>query len=139
MPDVGFRKWLGISYDLMEDDRAEISLAITDEMRNQRGVVQGGVIASVIDVAMGTAAASGNYDTRKRPLATLELKVNYLAPATGDRMSATADVIRMGGRTIVVRCDVFRGDGEICATGLGTFMIRRVHPTDPKEMPAPQG
>jgi len=139
MPDVGFRKWLGINYDSMEDDRAEISLTVTDEMRNQRGVVQGGVIASVIDVAMGTAAGGGNYDTRKRPLATLELKVNYLSPATGDRLSATADVVRMGSRAIVVKCDVFRGDGEICATGLGTFMIRRVHATDPKDMPAPKG
>ena len=139
MPDVGFRKWLGVSYDVMEDDHAEISLVVKDEMRNQRGVVQGGVIASVIDVAMGTAAASGNYDTRKRPLATLELKVNYLAPATGDRMSATADVVRMGSRSIVVRCDVFRGDGEICATGLGTFMTRRPHPADPDAMPKPKG
>lgn len=139
MPDVGFRKWLGINYDSMEDDRAEISLTVTDEMRNQRGVVQGGVIASVIDVAMGTAAGGGNYDTRKRPLATLELKVNYLSPATGDRLSATADVVRMGSRAIVVKCDVFSGDGEICATGLGTFMIRRVHATDPKDMPAPKG
>jgi acyl-CoA thioesterase len=139
MPDVGFRKWLGINYDAMEDGHAEISLAITDDMRNQRDVVQGGVIASVIDVAMGTAAGGGNYDTRKRPLATLELKVNYLAPATGDTMSATADVIRMGSRAIVVKCDVFRGDGELCATGLGTFMTRRVHATDPDGMPPPKG
>lgn len=58
MPDVGFRKWLGINYDAMEDGHAEISLAITDDMRNQRDVVQGGVIASVIDVAMGTAAGA---------------------------------------------------------------------------------
>lgn len=139
MPDIGFRKWLGIEYEVMEDGHAVISLAVTDEMRNQRGVVQGGVIASVIDVAMGTAAAGGNYDTRKRPLATLELKVNYLAAATGDRLTAKADVVRAGSRTIVVRCDVFRGDGELCATGLGTFITRRVHATDPDAMPPPAG
>jgi acyl-coenzyme A thioesterase PaaI-like protein len=63
--------------------------------------------------------------------------VNYLTAATGDRLTATADVIRMGSRSIVVKCDVFRGDGDICATGLGTFMTRRVHPTDPKDMPKP--
>jgi uncharacterized protein (TIGR00369 family) len=139
MPDVGFRKWLGVRYDVMEDGHAEISLDITADMRNQRDVVQGGVLAAVIDMAMGTAAGGGNYDTRKRPLVTLELKVNYLTAATGDSIRAVADVIRMGSRSIVVRCDVFRADGEICATGLGTFMTRRVHPTDPKDMAPPAG
>lgn len=139
MPETGFRKWLGVEYLVMEDGHAEIALDVTDDMRNQRKVVQGGVLAAVIDVAMGTAAAGGNYDTRKRPLATLELKVNYLQAATGDRLTATADVVRAGSRTFVVRCDVFRGDGEICATGLGTFMTRRVHPSDPVGMAEREG
>ena len=139
MPDEGFRKWLGVRYEHMEDGHAVVAVDITDDMRNLRGVVQGGVIAAIVDIAMGTAAAGGNYDTRLRPLATLELKVNYLAAATGDRLSARADVIRAGSRTSVVRCDVFKQDGEICATGLGTFMIRRVHETDPGDMPPPKG
>ncbi len=137
MPDVGFRKWLGVEYEVMEDGHAVVGLNITDEMRNLRDVVQGGVVASLIDIAMGNAAGGGNYDTRRRPVVTLELKVNYLAAATGDRLTATADVIRAGARTSVVRCDVFRGDGEICATGLGTFISRRVHKSDPNDMPTP--
>ncbi len=139
MPDEGFRKWLGVRYEHMEDGHAVVAVDITDDMRNIRKVVQGGVIAAIIDVAMGTAAAGGNYDTRLRPLATLELKVNYLAAATGDRLIAKADVVRAGSRTSVVRCDVFMENGEICATGLGTFMTRRVHASDPKDMPAPKG
>ena len=139
MPDEGFRKWLGITYEIMEDDHAVISLAVRDEMRNLRKVVQGGVLAGIIDVAMGTAAAGGNYDTRKRPMVTLELKVNYRAAATGNRLTAKADVVRAGARTSIIRCDVYREDGEICATGLGTFMTRRVHPSDPDGMPVPTG
>lgn len=139
MPDVGFRRWLGVEYEAMEDGHAVIGVAVTDDMRNQRGVVQGGVLAALIDVAMGTAAGGGNYDTRKRPVVTLELKVNYLAAATGDRLTARADVIRAGARTSVVRCDIFAADGTHCATGLGTFISRRIHPTDPEDMPAPPG
>ncbi|MGI9520438.1 MAG: PaaI family thioesterase [Hyphomicrobiaceae bacterium] len=134
MPDEGFRKWLGLDYEVMKDGHAVVSLSVTDEMRNLRGVVQGGVIAALIDVAMATAAAGGNYDTRRRPLATLEMKVNYLAAATGNRLTAVADVVRAGSRTSVTRCDVFFGESEICAAGLGTFMVRRVHPTDPSNM-----
>ena len=137
MPDVGFRKWLGVDYEVMEDGHSVVGLNITDDMRNMRDVVQGGVVASLIDIAMGNAAGGGNYDTRIRPVVTLELKINYLAAATGDRLTAKADVIRAGARTSVVRCDVFREDDEICATGLGTFISRRVHATDPKDMPKP--
>lgn len=139
MPDEGFRKWLGVEYEVMEDGHAVVGLNVTDDMRNLRGVVQGGVIAALVDIAMATAAAGGNYDTRKRPMATLEMKVNYLAAATGDRLTGIADVIRAGSRTAVVRCEIHDGKGEVCAAGLGTFMTRRVHETDPKGMATPKG
>lgn len=139
MPDEGFRKWLGVEYEVMEDGHAVVGLDITDDMRNLREVVQGGVLAALIDIAMATAAAGGNYDTRLRPMATLEMKVNYLAAATGPRMTATADVIRAGSRTSVVRCEIHDVKGNVVAAGLGTFMTRRVHKTDPDGMAAPKG
>ena len=59
MPEEGFRKWLGVDYEVMEDGHAVVGLTVTDDMRNPRGVVQGGVVAALIDVAMATAAAGG--------------------------------------------------------------------------------
>lgn len=139
MPDEGFRKWLGVEYEIMEDGHAVVGLTLTDDMRNLRGVAQGGIVAALIDIAMATAAAGGNYDTRKRPMATLEMKVNYLAAANGPRLTATADVVRAGSRTSVVRCEVADNEGAVCAAGLGTFMTRRLHPTDPAGLEAPKG
>lgn len=139
MPDEGFRKWLGVEYEVMEDGHAVVGLTLTEDMRNLRGVAQGGIVAALIDIAMATAAAGGNYDTRKRPMATLEMKVNYLAAANGPRLTATADVVRAGSRTSVVRCEVYDAHGDVCAAGLGTFMTRRLHPTDPAGLEAPKG
>ncbi len=139
MPDVGFRKWLGVDYEIMEDGHAVVGLTLTDDMHNPRGVAQGGIVAAIIDVAMATAAAGGNYDTRLRPMVTLEMKGNYLAAANGPRLTATADVVRAGSRTSVVHCEVVDATGSVCAAGLGTFMTRRVHVTDPKGMEAPEG
>ena len=102
MPDEGFRKWLGVDYEVMEDGHAVVGLTLTDDMRNLRGVAQGGIVAAVIDIAMATAAAGGNYDTRKRPMATLEMKINYVAAANGPRLTATADVIRMRAMALSV-------------------------------------
>lgn len=132
VPDVGFRKWLGLDYEVMEDGHAVVSLRLDADKRNLRDVAHGGVVASLIDVAMGTAAAGGNYDCRKRLVVTLEMKVNYLAPATGDKLTAVADVVRAGSRTSVVRCEVRTDAGEVCAVGLGTFITRRPHANDPE-------
>jgi uncharacterized protein (TIGR00369 family) len=139
MPDEGFRKWLGLDYEVMEDGHAVVGLDIRDDMRNLRQVVQGGVIAALVDVTMATAACGGNYDTRIRPMTTMEIKVNYTAPATGDRLTGTADVVRAGARTSVVRCEIRREDGEVCAAGLGTFMVRRPHKSDPEGMTVLEG
>lgn len=125
MSDVGFRKWLGLTYEVMEDDYAVVSLELNDDKRNVRDVAHGGIVASLIDVAMGTAAAGGNYSTRQRYVVTLELKVNYLAPARGSKLTATAKVVKGGARTFVVECRVVTDSGEECAMALGTFITRR--------------
>lgn len=139
MPDEGFRKWLGVEYEVMEDGHAVVGMNLKDEMRNLRGVVQGGAVAALIDVGMATAASGGNYDNRRRPMVTLEMKINYLAPATGDRLTCISEVVSAGSRTAVVRCEVHTDQGKVCAAGLGTFMTRRVHATDPAGMAPPAG
>src|SRR3546814_17812777 len=107
MPDVGFRKWLGLNYREMADGHAVVSIELDEDKRD---VAHGGIVASLIDVAMGTAAGGGNYDTRRRLVVTLELKVNYLAPATGGTLIATAAVVRAGSRT-ADRTSVVAGKG----------------------------
>ena len=67
----------------------------------------------------------GNYSTRQRYVVTLELKVNYLAPARGSKLTATAKVVKGGARTFVVECRVVTDSGEECAMALGTFITRR--------------
>ena len=133
-PDVGFRRWLGIQYRETTDRRAVIVLPLDNEKRNISGVAHGGIVASLIDIAMGTAASGGNYRTRSRLVVTLEMKINYVAPAAGDELVATADVVHLGGRTSVVRCEVVNGKGKICAVGLGTFIVRRPHQHDPEHL-----
>ena len=139
MPDEGFRKWLGVEYEVTEENHAVVGMPVREEMRNLRGVVQGGAVAALIDVGMATAASGGNYDTRLRPMVTLEMKINYLAPATGERLTCVSDVISAGSRTAVVRCEVLTGEGKVCAAALGTFMTRRVHATDPAHLTPPSG
>lgn len=134
MSDIGFRRFLGIQYREKNDRRAVVVLPIDEDKRNIRGVAHGGVVASLIDIAMGTAASGGDYQTRSRLVVTLEMKVNYLAPAVGAELTATAEVLHLGRRTIVVRCEVLTDTGKICAIGLGTFITRPPHENDPDHL-----
>ena len=57
---------------------------------------------------------------------TIELKMNFLAPAKEGELTATARVISLGGRIIVANMEVLDQEETIIAAGLGTCM--RVRP-----------
>jgi len=48
-------------------------------------------------------------------------------------------VVGAGSRTAVVRSEIVNDQGTVCAVGLGTFMTRRVHATDPEGVSPPKG
>lgn len=101
----------------------EITVDKQDFMARPAGMFNGSVIASLIDVSSGYAAAAAkavdSYFT------TVELKVNYLNPAIGDQLIAKAQVIKNGKVLSVVRVDVFarqQGKETLAATSLVTMM-----------------
>ena len=57
---------------------------------------------------------------------TVELKINLLAPARGERLIARGRVERAGRRLTVARSDVYSvagGSETHVATAMGTFMV----------------
>src|SRR5918995_7149201 len=96
---------LGIGIDLMEPDRAVLSMPFTDALPTLGDVVHGGAISSLIDTAAAAAAWSG-ADVPDRPLAsTVGITVDFLAPARGQGVTADARVVRRGGSGLCF-CDV---------------------------------
>src|SRR6202040_3441913 len=79
----------------------------------------GGVIASLIDVAGDFALVmlvGGGVPT-------INLRIDYLRPAGGDNLRATASV-RRAGRTIgVVDIDVTDGSDRLVAIGRGCYSM----------------
>jgi uncharacterized protein (TIGR00369 family) len=101
----------------------EIIIPKQDFMTRPAGMFNGSTIASLVDVSAGYAAASAkptdSYFT------TVELKVNYLNPATGDFLVAKAIVIKSGKVLTVVRSDIYSLKEEqesLVATSLVTMM-----------------
>jgi uncharacterized protein (TIGR00369 family) len=91
-----------------------LELPFRDDLCQQRGFLHGGVTTAIADSAAGYAAFT-LMPARSSPL-TVELKINLLAPAVGERFFATANVIRSGKTLSVVEADVVAEAGGVRKT-----------------------
>ncbi len=73
------------------------------DLVNAAGMLQGGVVATLIDVAGGVAAARASST---RTVFTSDLTVHYLAAGRVGPVRAVADVLRRGDRAVVVEVRV---------------------------------
>lgn len=115
-----FSLLLGAELLEFEAGRAVLAISVRDELLQQHGFVHGGVVSYLIDNAITFAGGSVLGEN----VVTAEFKVNYLRPALGQRLVATAVVESTGRRLAVCRCEVvsFGSDGGVrCAVGLGTI------------------
>lgn len=118
---MSFTDDLGISKVDMDGGVATVELDAGERHLNPAGTVHGGVLASLIDTAMGAAVFSdADADGEGRP-ATIELKVSYLEPGAMGRLRCTARVRKSGRRITIVEAEVQDLDGEAIALATGTF------------------
>ena len=119
----GMMKLFGAKANITSDGYFEISVSKQSFMMRPAGMFNGSTIATLVDISSGYAAASATHQNSY--FTTVELKINYLNPALGDKLIARAQVIKNGKRLSVVRTDVFTGQdkGEaLVATSLVTLM-----------------
>lgn len=114
---------LGATMDEAAEGRVVISASIAPHVLQQQGAAHAGLAFSIGDSAAGYAALSTLPEGAE--VVTVEMKINLLAPAVGDRLVAEGRVIRAGRRIVVVGSEVFaegaKGRKHI-ATMLGTMV-----------------
>jgi acyl-coenzyme A thioesterase 13 len=87
-------------------------LLVEDRHTNHRGTIQGGLLSTFVDFAMGRAIEADAEDGKDR--ATVSLTVDYLKPATpGDWVEARTRVERVGGTLAFADCSLVVGEKEI--------------------------
>ncbi len=114
---------LGIEIVETGPGRIRCRLPIHDRLNSGVGVVHGGAVVSLVDHALSLAV----YPLVEvgRWVATLEFKINYLAPVKLDvgEIVADAEVLSFRKRVATVRIEV-RAKGELVASAQGTGYIR---------------
>lgn len=123
--DHGYLSWLDLRLESIERGRVEMRVPANEDLRNPGpgGSVHGGIAATLIDTASGFALRTTFEDPTNARLATTDLDVSYLRPATGD-LAVEAEVLRAGGRTGVTDV-VVESDGETVAVGRTTYRLFR--------------
>jgi uncharacterized protein (TIGR00369 family) len=99
---------------LIDEDRDELVLGLQTEERhaNHRGTVQGGLLSTFADFALGRAIENDAEDGKDR--ATVSLTVDFLKPAMpGDFIESRTKVDRVGGTLSFADCSLCVGDKEI--------------------------
>jgi uncharacterized protein (TIGR00369 family) len=116
----GFAGRLGVRVEDADDGSSRIAFEVTDEHLNPAGTLHGGVLATLVDTAMGTAVrtATGDDDVP----ATSQLTVTYLRPGTTGPLEVTARVRTKGEHLTVCEAEVEQ-DGKAIGHAVATFAL----------------
>jgi uncharacterized protein (TIGR00369 family) len=119
---------LGISLDELERGRTVFSVVADEMHENPMGTMHGGIVATLVDTAMGCAVASTLSATES--FTTLELSTNFVRAITRTtgRVFAEGRVVHGGGRIVTTEARVYDDAGNLYAHAKSTCMILRSAP-----------
>jgi uncharacterized protein (TIGR00369 family) len=108
-----FAASLGISVEAVGEGTVGLRLEAHPAHTNLQGTVHGGVVATLADTAAGLAVRSAIPAGSR--IVSVNLDVQFLAPATVGVLTATGRVVRSGRRIAFAEADVTDAAGVVVA------------------------
>lgn len=128
-PPVG--SLIGVNGMTVEKGKVSIGFDPAEFHYNTMGTVHGGVIATVIDIVMGSAAHSTLKAEQGFTTLTLELKYHRAVTAKSGRLTATAEVVTRGREIVTAEAKLVDKSGRLFANATSTLMILRMPSVPP--------
>jgi uncharacterized protein (TIGR00369 family) len=119
-----FMALLGVELVRVEPGFGELHLPWREVLLQQHGYFHGGAIAGLLDSAAGFAAYS--LMPADAGILTVEYKLNFVAPGTGERIVARGEVLKPGRTLTIVRADAYGvsdGKEKLCCASQQTLMM----------------
>jgi len=105
----------------LTEDSCTISIPITPAIHNPLNMPHGGILAVILDTAMGTLAT---YSVAEEfAVVTTNLSINYIAAAKEGNLHASAKFSHKGRRTMVIEGEIMDDHGKKIAIGTGSFFV----------------
>jgi acyl-CoA thioesterase len=113
----------GLHLTAVTNDGVELLLDSPPEFRNAFGSIHGGVLATALDSALLQAVRVHTPGLFHQ--STLEIKINFLRPASEPTARVEASALHVGRRTGVARATAFTSNGKPIVAAQGTIHIER--------------
>ncbi|ATA19749.1 thioesterase family protein [Gibbsiella quercinecans] len=131
-----FNQELGLELHHFSDDGVELHFANQPKLVGNaaQGILHGGAIAAVLDVAAGLACVSSallrllplteeELTFRLARMGTIDLRVDYLRPGRGQHFIARAQVLRSGNKVSVARVELHNHESLHIASATATYLV----------------
>ncbi|WP_349742363.1 PaaI family thioesterase [Roseateles cavernae] len=126
---IPFVEQLGLELHSMGEGEAELRVDLKEAHLNSWEVAHGGVIMTLLDVAMAHAARSIHRD---QPgfgpgVVTIEMKTSFMRPGEGE-LRAIGKLLHRSTTMAFCEGSVLGEDGKLCAHATGTFKYLKALP-----------
>ena len=119
---IPFVQHLKILTEALGEGTARLSLPVEREFTNSLGTVHGGVIMSLLDVALCTAARTLHPDSIG--VITIDLSTSFIGGGSGERLVAEARVLKDARTMSFVEGEARNADGSLVAKAMATVRVR---------------
>lgn len=117
-----FHKWLLPELVAINEDEngVTIRLKIRPELGNslERTDLHGGIVAALIDIA-GHAAVAAKV---RHSVPTIDMRVDYLRPASGTKILAVASIVKFGRAISLVDIRLTDDQNKLVAVGRASYV-----------------
>jgi acyl-CoA thioesterase len=123
--DIPFIRDLGAELMSSENGRAVVALDLAPRHLNSWQVAHGGVLMTLLDVAM--AAAGRSLDPASGGGVTVEMKTTFVQPAKGGtRLLAAGHAYHRSGTMSFCEGEVLDTDDRLIAKAMGIFKFQKL-------------
>lgn len=119
---------------VIQDGEIKCVLDVSDKLIGNVAfqILHGGVAATMLDSIGGIVAMGELYkrtdkehiaETVKKVtrLATVDMRIDYIAPGRGSQFIGSAEVLRMGRKGCTTRMNMHNNEGKLIATGIASY------------------
>jgi uncharacterized protein (TIGR00369 family) len=115
---IPFMEHCGIVFIAGERGATRVRATVEPHLRNTRVHAHGGLVMTMLDIALGWAAKEAAHDAQS--FMTVDMQVQFLAPGMGE-ITAEGRVTRAGRSLVFCEGEARNAEGEMIARATGLF------------------
>ncbi|MGE5630550.1 MAG: PaaI family thioesterase [Caulobacteraceae bacterium] len=111
--------FLELQIDELAEGECSFSTKTTEKHSNFYGTVHGGTLASISDIAMGTACL-----TLGKRVVTIDMNISYIKSAPkGSKLTAVGEVISSGKTIMRAAGEIFDEQGQLLVKSQASYFV----------------